>query len=341
MPAKFRLLGLPVAIVSAIAAYGQNTTEQVVKQCSDAVVLIFVSDSSGRETSLGSGFIVSADGKIVTNYHVIKGADKALVKLTNGAFFPVENVLATDPEEDLAIIKVSGRNLPTVKVANSDAVQVGERVIAIGSPLGLESTVSDGIVSALRKESNASWIQTTTPVSPGNSGGPLLRLDGTVVGVVTWGLKLGQNLNFAAPSNEVQSLLSDKRPPTSLIAAARTASSGSSIQRLKDVQKIAVASFGNSDAAGLVREKLINRLAASNKLSVVDDADAAEGVLTGVVGVDVYGKADTAVLRLTTKDGRILWGAETSNRGVGSASSSIADKLAKDLLKAMSKDLKQ
>jgi V8-like Glu-specific endopeptidase len=200
------LLGFLAAIGSKVQTQGQDTTEQVVKKCSDAVVLIFVSDS-GKETGLGSGFIISPDGKIVTNYHVIKDAQKALVKLTNGAFFPVESVLVSDSVEDLAVIKVAGRNLPTLKIADSDAVQVGERVVAIGSPLGLESTVSDGIVSALRKEGSASWIQTTAPVSPGNSGGPLLRLDGSVVGVITWGLKLGQNLNFAASSNEVSALV--------------------------------------------------------------------------------------------------------------------------------------
>jgi hypothetical protein len=200
------LLGFLLLTGGHLKAQSQNTTEQVVKKCSDAVVLIFVSDS-GKEIGLGSGFIISPEGKIVTNYHVIKDAQKALVKLTNGAFFPVESVLASDPAEDLAIIKVAGKNLPTLKVGNSDNVQVGERVVAIGSPLGLESTVSDGIVSALRKEETASWIQTTAPVSPGNSGGPLLRLDGTVVGVITWNLKLGQNLNFAASSNEVSALL--------------------------------------------------------------------------------------------------------------------------------------
>jgi hypothetical protein len=195
---------IAASVLRPIPAHAQDT-EQVVKKCSDAVVLIFVSDS-GKDTSLGSGFIVSTDGKIVTNYHVIRNAEKALVKLTNGAFFPVESVLASDPVKDLAIIKVTGRNLPVLKVADSDTVQVGERVVAIGSPLGLESTVSDGIVSALRKEEGASWLQTTAPVSPGNSGGPLLRLDGTVVGIITWNLKLGQNLNFAATSNELTAL---------------------------------------------------------------------------------------------------------------------------------------
>ncbi len=207
-----RSLALVILMLCATAtpcklkAQTQETTEQVVKKCSDAVVLIFVSDS-GKETGLGSGFIISSDGKIVTNYHVIKDAQKALVKLTNGAFFPVESVLASDSVKDLAIIKVTGKNLPTLKIADSDTAQVGERVIAIGSPLGLESTVTDGIVSALRNEASTSWIQTTAPVSPGNSGGPLLRLDGTVVGVITWGYKSGQNLNFASPSNYVRDLI--------------------------------------------------------------------------------------------------------------------------------------
>src|SRR5713226_5002999 len=89
------LLGFLVLTGEQLKAQSQDTTEQVVKKCSDAVVLIFVSDS-GKETGLGSGFIISPDGKIVTNYHVIKDANKALVKLTNGAFFPVESVLASD-----------------------------------------------------------------------------------------------------------------------------------------------------------------------------------------------------------------------------------------------------
>ncbi len=199
----------------------EASTEQVVKQSADAVVLIFVLDSSGKEKSLGSGFVVSLDGKIVTNYHVIKDAEKALVKLSNGAFFPMESILASDAKRDLALIKVNGKNLPTLPVGDSKAVLVGQRVVAIGSPLGLENTVSDGIVSALRDEDDGvSWIQTTAPVSPGNSGGPLLTMDGKVVGVITWGIRMGQNLNFAATSNEVSALLS--RPANVTAVSAKT-----------------------------------------------------------------------------------------------------------------------
>jgi S1-C subfamily serine protease len=198
-------LTLFIASPNAIAQ-SQQATEDVAKKCSDAVVLIFVSDF-GKDVGLGSGFIVSADGKIITNYHVIKNAQNALVKLTNGAFFPVESVISVDATQDLAVIKVAGKNLPTLSMANSDTVKVGERVVAIGNPLGFETTVTDGIVSAVRNESTASWIQTTAPVSPGNSGGPLLRMDGTVLGVITWNVKSAQNLNFAATSAEVTALM--------------------------------------------------------------------------------------------------------------------------------------
>ena len=99
---------------------------------------------------MGSGFLVSADGEIVTNYHVIKDAHSAIVKLSNGAFFRVNGVLASDADKDLAIIKVDGKNLPFLTLGEIDKLHVGDHVVAIGSPLGFEGTVSDGIVSALR-----------------------------------------------------------------------------------------------------------------------------------------------------------------------------------------------
>jgi S1-C subfamily serine protease len=131
------------------------------------------------------------------------------VKLSNGAFFPVDGVLASEADKDLAIIKVKGKNLPFLSLGDFEKVHVGDHVVAIGSPLGLEGTVSDGIVSALRDVASEKWIQTTAPVSHGNSGGPLLDMNNHAVGVITWGvnLELGQNLNFAAPSSEVTALL--------------------------------------------------------------------------------------------------------------------------------------
>lgn len=187
------------------------TVAEIVRQASGAVVQIVVSDESGKEYALGSGFIVSADGEIVTNYHVIKGAHSAVAKLADGSFFPVDGVLAADADRDLVLLKVKGKGLPFLTLDSTRAVEVGDHVVAIGSPLGLEGTVSDGLVSAFREEApNKRLIQTTAPVSHGNSGGPLLDMHGKVVGVIAAGVdpEEGQNLNFAIPSDEVKSLLS-------------------------------------------------------------------------------------------------------------------------------------
>jgi len=181
---------------------------ELVKSSIDAVVLIVVSDANGKAILEGSGFLVSSDGRIVTNHHVIAGAASAIVKLNNGAFFPVEGTIADDAEHDLAVIKVPGKNLPYLNLEDSDALLVGQRVLAIGSPLGLENSVSDGIVSGFRKDaSGTDWIQTTAPASHGNSGGPLLVMAGKVAGVLTWKVGEGENLNFAAPSKLIVPLL--------------------------------------------------------------------------------------------------------------------------------------
>ncbi len=187
----------------------QRTVADVGKTSLDSVVLITTNDNLGRSLKEGSGFIISSEGRIVTNHHVIEGAASVTIKLSNGAIFRMESKVADDPDHDIAIIKVAGRNLPALTLISSDLVAVGERVVAIGSPLGLENSVSDGIVSGFREdEKRRKWIQTTAPVSPGNSGGPLLTTDGRVLGVITWGFVVGQNLNFAVPSETITTLIS-------------------------------------------------------------------------------------------------------------------------------------
>ena len=187
------------------------TVTQIVRLTSNAVVQVVVLDESGKEFALGSGFLVSADGKIVTNHHVIEGAHSAIAKLANGSFFPVTGVLAANADRDLVLLKVEGKGLPFLTLDSTAGLQVGDNVLAIGSQLGLEGTDSPGIVSAFRDETpNGRMIQTTAPVSHGNSGGPLLDMRGKVVGVISSGVspEEGQNLNFAIPSDEVERLLS-------------------------------------------------------------------------------------------------------------------------------------
>ena len=134
----------------------------------------------------GSGFIVGSDGTILTNAHVVSGADEVIVKLTDKRKFTAK-VIGTDPRTDVAVLKITASNLPTVKLGDPGKLRVGEAVAAIGSPFGFENSVTAGIVSAkgrsLPSENYVPYIQTDVAINPGNSGGPLFNLKGEVVGI--------------------------------------------------------------------------------------------------------------------------------------------------------------
>jgi S1-C subfamily serine protease len=156
-----------------------------------------------EQKGVGSGFVIGADGRILTNDHVVRGATSLTVTLPDGRKFPGK-VVGRDSSQDIAIIKVDARNLPTLKLANSSGVRVGQRVIAIGSPLGLDHTVTSGIVSALHRgieiNDRVDFIQTDAPINPGNSGGPLLDMSGAVIGMNTAVANGAQGIGFAIPA---------------------------------------------------------------------------------------------------------------------------------------------
>jgi serine protease Do len=140
-----------------------------------------------EQSSLGSGFIISKDGYVISNYHVVKDADEIMVKLSDRREFSAE-LIGTDPRSDIAVLKVkAAKDLPTLRIGDSDALEVGEWVLAIGSPFGFDHSVTAGIVSAkgrsLPNENYVPFIQTDVAINPGNSGGPLFNMDGEVVGV--------------------------------------------------------------------------------------------------------------------------------------------------------------
>jgi serine protease Do len=143
-------------------------------------------DDAPMMRGAASGFIVSADGYILTNAHVVAEADDVTVRLTDRREFPAK-VIGTDPRTDVAVIKIDAKNLPAVRIGDPSAIRPGEWVLAIGSPFGLESTATAGIVSgtarAVSSDSNVPFIQTDVAVNPGNSGGPLFNLKGEVVGI--------------------------------------------------------------------------------------------------------------------------------------------------------------
>jgi serine protease Do len=164
-----------------------------------------------KERSLGSGFVISADGYILTNDHVVNGADEIKVRLSDGRNFTA-TVKGLDPKLDLALLKIeAGDKLPVARLGDSGTLKVGEWVMAIGNPFGLEQTVTVGIVSAKGRVIGAGpyddFIQTDASINPGNSGGPLFNTAGEVVGINTAIVASGQGIGFAIPINAAKSIL--------------------------------------------------------------------------------------------------------------------------------------
>ena len=158
-----------------------------------------------RQQGVGSGFIMSKDGYILTNNHVVEDADQIKVKLAGGKEFDGK-VVGRDPKTDLALVKIAGdSDLQPLKLGNSDDLKVGNWVVAVGSPFGLEQTVTAGIVSAKGRVIGSgpydNFIQTDASINPGNSGGPLINLQGEVVGINTAIIASGQGIGFAIPIN--------------------------------------------------------------------------------------------------------------------------------------------
>jgi serine protease Do len=164
-----------------------------------------------KERSLGSGFVISKDGYILTNNHVVEGADKIKVRLSDDKEFD-GSVIGKDPKTDLALIKVEADlELPTLELGDSDSLEVGEWVMAIGNPFGLEHTVTVGVVSAKGRVIGAGpyddFIQTDASINPGNSGGPLVNIKGEVIGINTAIIAQGQGIGFAIPVKMAQEIV--------------------------------------------------------------------------------------------------------------------------------------
>ena len=165
-----------------------------------------------RQSALGSGFIISQDGYIVTNHHVIAEADKIEVSLYNGKKFKAK-IIGKDKLSELALIKIDAKNLPFIKWGNSDVIEVGDWVLAIGNPLGFDHTVTAGILSGRGRDvfsgrtAYGQFLQTDAAINFGNSGGPLYNLKGEVIGINTAIAAGGQNLGFAIPSNLARNIV--------------------------------------------------------------------------------------------------------------------------------------
>jgi hypothetical protein len=182
---------------------------RLIKEVRPAIVTIQTYDRSGEERSLGSGFFINDKGHLISNYHVIEDSYYAIIKFSDGKETKVytNKAIGIDRKADLVKIQVKLQKPSAnyLKIAESPP-EVGERIIVVGSPFGLEQTVSDGVISGIRQVDDLKFIQISAPISPGSSGGPVVNLKGEVVGVATFQFKGGQNINFAIPASKILAL---------------------------------------------------------------------------------------------------------------------------------------
>src|SRR5690349_3894998 len=194
-------------IVAANATAEQDQLPELVRRIKPSAVAIETFDARGEKLSRGSGFFVDVD-RIVTNRHVIDGAYRAEVHSVSGSSYQVKSVLAVDAEADVALLKVDAPpNLVRPLSLDRTSPQEGESIVVIGNPFGLEGSVTNGIVSAVRDIPGfGRIIQITAPISPGSSGSPVVNMQGQVIGVATLQVAGGRSVNFAIPSERIAQL---------------------------------------------------------------------------------------------------------------------------------------
>ena len=235
-----RWFAVAIALLAATLVSAQ-TAPEIARIAFASTVLLIMEDANGQQLSLGSGFLV-ADSVIASNLHVVKGAASGYANLVGkNKTYEVRGVTAIDPTRDLVILKIAPTDAPALSLGDSDSVQVGDRVYAVGNPLGLEGTFSQGIVSSIREIRTDRLLQITAPISPGSSGGPVLSSKGEVIGVSVATFTGGQNLNFAIPAEYLQSLLETMGPPRPLGEATAA-----------EEKRSIVADLGSDSSEGVV-----------------------------------------------------------------------------------------
>jgi S1-C subfamily serine protease len=218
MPVPLLVLWLLSAGADAAGAVPDRTAAELAARIKPSVVVLEVLDASGEIRGNGTGFLVSSDGVTVTNVHVVQEAQQMRAVLADGSKRQALGVLAQDEDRDVALIKLEGAGYPALPLGETGTLTEGAPVMVVGSPLGLASTVSLGIVSAVRRELPAeltrrakgklgALVQITAPVSPGSSGSPVVTMDGRVIGVTQGQMTIGQNINFAVPIEVAKDLL--------------------------------------------------------------------------------------------------------------------------------------
>lgn len=197
-----------ILIINSSTYASENKWTSVTEHAKPAVVIIISGDEDSY--SLGSGFFVNPEGYVVTNAHVVEDYEEISIGLYDGRIFDA-SIIYIDRILDLALLKVPASNLPTLRFGNNETINDGEAVIAIGSPMGFDFTVSSGIISSPKRViDDLTYLQTDVAINPGNSGGPLINLSGEVLGINTFLIEGAQGIGFAIPSDKAIAFLNEQ-----------------------------------------------------------------------------------------------------------------------------------
>ncbi|RPI84419.1 MAG: hypothetical protein EHM42_07535, partial [Planctomycetaceae bacterium] len=188
------------------------TVEQLTESARKSIVVVTFTGRDGRNQGLGTGFVISEDGLIATNLHVIGEGRPISVQSSDGRKFEVKSVEAFDRHVDLAVIRVDATGLTPLNLGDSNSVRQGQSVIALGNPQGLKYSVVSGVLSGTQEINRQTMLQLAIPIEPGNSGGPVLDRQGRVLGIVTMKSAVTENLGFAMPVNELKELVASPNP---------------------------------------------------------------------------------------------------------------------------------
>jgi hypothetical protein len=205
---------------SEVGAHAQGPSAgpsagDIYRKSSAAVVLIELYNDKGEVAASGSGFLISSDGRILTNYHVIAHSKQATVRLANKDAYDSVYVLEIDKRKDIALLKINAVDLPYLSLGKSSTVDIGDKVFSVSTPLGiLQNTLSEGIVSGIRLGDGYRYFQVSAPISHGSSGGPIFNSAGEVIGIAAATIEEGQNLNFAVPIDYAKGMLTANQPRT-------------------------------------------------------------------------------------------------------------------------------
>jgi len=313
----FRILTL--SLIALILEAENQEAWQIAEKAFPSTALIVIEDNYGQPISLGSGFFVDSN-IVVTNVHVIAEGTSGYAKIVNSKIkYNIAGTVGYDLSHDIVLLKLENVNAPKLTIGDSRKVVVGEEVYVVGNPHGLEGTFSQGIISGIREVDSRTLFQTTAPISPGSSGGPVFNNRGELIGVAFATYKEGQNLNFAIPAEYLITLLSDLKPLNSIAV----------LSKQKGRSKIS-DDIGKRSIEGVVGDKfmwdnglwengaytftLINKLrdAVVDVYCLVIFYDAAhkpidfdvvyhESIILGGLGKRVRGVVDGSIKRMTTQ----------------------------------------